>query len=264
VTERATTGRVTHVRRPAGRATAYTYDAAGNLSEVLHNDHERTSYRYRSDGALLEASTATTTVLFERDALGRVLCETQDGHQVLSTLDALGQRLGLTSSLGASVTLERDALGQVRRTQAGTWQSLVGRDAEGLELHRQLSGDLRQEWQHDALGRPTSQRLSAGGQLARQRRYHWQAGDHLTHIEDSQLGPTHFTYDAGGSLASATYADGEQLLRQPNAVGNLFRTSSRTDRTYSKGGQLRAANGTRYGYDEEGNLVRKTLPSGQV
>jgi YD repeat-containing protein len=121
VTERATTGRVTQVRRPAGRATAYTYDAASNLSEVLHNDHERTRYRYRSDGALLEATTATTTVLFERDALGRVLCETQDGHQVLSTLDALGQRLGLTSSLGASVALERDALGQVRRTQAGTW-----------------------------------------------------------------------------------------------------------------------------------------------
>jgi YD repeat-containing protein len=139
----------------------------------------------------------------------------------------------------------------------------VGRDAEGLELHRQFSGDLRQEWQHDALGRPTSQRLSSGGQLARQRHYHWQAGDQLTHIEDSQLGPTHFIYNAGGSLASATYADGEQL-RQPDAVGNLFRTSSRTDRTYGKGGQLRAANGTRYHYDEEGNLVRKTLPSGQV
>jgi YD repeat-containing protein len=121
---------------------------------------------------------------------------------------------------------------------------------------------LRQEWQHDALGRPTSQRLSAGGQLARQRRYHWQAGDQLTHIEDSQLGPTHFTYDAGGSLASATYADVEQL-RQPDAVGNLFRTRERTDRTYGKGGQLRQAGGTRYQYDELGNLTYKQTASGQ-
>ena len=104
--------------------------------------------------------------------------------------------------------------------------------------------------------------MSRGGRVARQRRYHWQAGDQLTHIEDSQQGPTAFTYDAGGSLAGATYADGGQDIRQPDAVGNLFGTRARTDRTYGTGGQLHAANGTRYTYDEEGNLVGKTLPSG--
>ena len=97
----------------------------------------------------------------------------------------------------------------------------------------------------------------------RQRRYHWQAGDQLTQVEDSQQGTTAFTYDAGGSLAGATYADGSQDIRQPDAVGNLFGTRGRTDRTYGPGGQLRTAGGTRYGYDAEGNLVRKTLPNGQ-
>ena len=52
-------------------------------------------------------------------------------------------------------------------------------------------------------------------------------------------------------------------MRQPDAVSNLFRTAERTDRHYGSGGQLRQAGGTHYQYDEEGNLVRKTLPDGQ-
>ena len=47
-------------------------------------------------------------------------------------------------------------------------------------------------------------------------------------------------------------------------MGNLFRTAPRTDRRYGPGGQLHEANGTRYRYDDEGNLVRKTLPGGQT
>lgn len=47
-------------------------------------------------------------------------------------------------------------------------------------------------------------------------------------------------------------------------MGNLFRSLKRIDRRYGKGGQLREANGTRYKYDVEGNLVRKRLPDGRV
>ena len=262
--ERDLAGRVTQLSRPAGRSTAYVYDAAGRVAEVVHNGSERTAYRYRADGALLEATTADSVVSFERDARGRVLAETQNGHTVSSTYNLGGQRLALSSSLGAHVRFERDALGQVRRTQAGAWQSVVGRDADGLELHRQLSGGVRLDWQHDAAGRPTSQRISAGGQPVRQRRYQWQGADQLAAIEDSATGTTQFTYDALGALTGATYADGPADVRQPDAVGNLFRTKERTDRRYGKGGQLQQAGGTRYKYDEEGNLTRKTLVDGQA
>jgi hypothetical protein len=50
---------------------------------------------------------------------------------------------------------------------------VVRRDAEGLELHRQLSGGLRLDWEHDAAGRPTSQRFGTGSGPARRRRYQW-------------------------------------------------------------------------------------------
>lgn len=83
-------------------------------------------------------------------------------------------------------------------------------------------------------------------------------------IDDSLTGQTQFTYDALGCLTEARYGDGTEEVRQPDAVGNLFRTLDRTDRRYGPGGQLRAAHGTRYQYDEEGNLIRKTRPSGEV
>jgi len=258
-------GRVRQVRRPAGRTSAYAYDAAGRVAEVVHNDTERTCYRYDPAGALIEATTEGSTVVFKRDARGRVLTETQNEHTVTSAYDVLGQRVGLTSSLGANVSLERDALGQVSQTRAGSWQSVVGRDAEGLEVQRQLSGGVRTAWQYDALGRPLSQRLTVGaaGRIARQRRYQWQGADQLLAIEDSEYGTSQFRYDTVGNLAGATFADGVLELRQPDAVGNLFRTAAHTDRQYGKGGQLRDAGGTRYRYDEEGNLTRKTMSDGR-
>ncbi|GAA4027324.1 hypothetical protein GCM10022409_09110 [Hymenobacter glaciei] len=53
-------------------------------------------------------------------------------------------------------------------------------------------------------------------------------------------------------------------MRLADAVGNLFRTPALDDRTYAPGGQLRQAGGTRYRYDEEGNLVRKTTADGKA
>ncbi|RPD43592.1 hypothetical protein DNI29_23400 [Hymenobacter sediminis] len=65
-------------------------------------------------------------------------------------------------------------------------------------------------------------------------------------------------------ILGARYANGTQELRQPDAIGNRFRTPARTDRRYSRSGQLRAANGTRYHYDADGNLIRKQTAAGQT
>ncbi|UOQ51736.1 DUF6531 domain-containing protein [Hymenobacter cellulosivorans] len=260
--ERDAAGRVSRIQRPDGRTTSYQYDQAGRVTETVHNGAEHVRYHYRPDGVLLEAVTEGSTVQFERDPLGRVVREVQNGHAVESTYDAGGRRTALTSSLGANVRFAHDALGQVRQMQAASWQCVVERDSEGLELYRTLSGGVRMGWRRDELGRPTSQRITVGG-VARQRRYQWQDTDQLTAIDDSHHGTTRFAYDTWGNLAAATYADGEQELRQPDAVGNLFRTAERTDRRYGKGGQLREAHGIRYKYDAEGNLIRKTRPNGQ-
>jgi RHS repeat-associated protein len=258
-------GRVVTVHRPAGRTTAYAYDPAGRVAAVTHNDETPTTYAYDAAGALREARTATTSVRFERDALGRVVQEYQGAHQVDYAYDARGQRTGLQSSLGATFAWQHDPMGHLRSVQAGdTWQAHLLHDARGLELQRQCSGGLLLAWQHDAAGRPTSQRVAVGHQPQRQRRYQWQGADQLAAIEDSLTGTTHYRYDALGALTGARYADGRQDVRLADAVGNLFRSPTLDDRQYAPGGQLRQAGGTRYRYDAEGNLTSKTTPAGQA
>ena len=74
--------------------------------------------------------------------------------------------------------------------------------------------------------------------------------------------------DALGNLSAASYADGKVDLRMPDAVGNLFRTTDRSDRKYGPAGELLESHDprgtTRYDYDPEGNLIKKTEPGGST
>lgn len=262
--ERDAAGQVARVQRPAGRTTAYRYDAAGRVAEVDYNDGQPITYRYDGAGALLAARTATSSVEFERDALGRVIQEKQGAHTLSYRYDARGQRISLISSLGADFSWQHDAMGNLSAVRAGEhWQAHFLHDARGLELQRQCSGGIRLAWSHDAAGRPTSQHIATRQGPVRQRQYQWQGADQLTQIEDSLTGSTQYSYDAIGTLTGARYADGSQDVRLADAVGNLFRTPTLADRQYAPGGQLHQASGTRYRYDEEGNLTQKTTADGQ-
>ncbi|MGI4835813.1 MAG: RHS repeat-associated core domain-containing protein [Janthinobacterium lividum] len=258
-------GRMTYLRRPAGRSTAYTYDATGRVTEVVHNASERTNYSYQANGELLTATTDETQTQFEHDAEGRVVREIQNGYEVWRTYNAIGQRLKVGSSLGAAINLDYDVMGQVRQVQAGAWQSIIERDAEGLEVQRQLSGGVQTTWQRDVLGRPVTQHITQRSELlVRRRHYQWQDADQITALEDSLTGSAAFEYDTWGNLTATRYADGSEELRQTDSVGNLFRTPGHQDRQYGRGGQLREADGTRYYYDAEGNLTSKVLLDGST
>jgi RHS repeat-associated protein len=157
-------------------------------------------------------------------------------------------------------------MGDVEKVSAnGGWEAAFRRDELGLELERLLPGGLRSQWQRDRLGRPTEQRLvKAGGNVHRTRTYTWDVNDRLRQISDSVGGITQFEHDAFGNLAAARYGDGHTDYRMPDAVGNLFRRGDRGDRKYGPAGQLLEAQGTRYRYDAEGNLVEKREPAGQT
>jgi len=98
--------------------------------------------------------------------------------------------------------------------------------------------------------------------------YQWGTNDRLKKIIDGLRGPVSFEHDGLGNLTAAVYGDGEVDLRMPDRVGNLFRTGERKDRKYGPAGQLlesvSKAGTTRYAYDPEGNLVKKTLPDGSA
>ena len=286
-------GRTTLVARPDRRRTEYAYDAAGRIVTVKHSDGSKEAYAYRPDGALTAAQNDTINVVFDRDPVGRIIKETQGEDWVSSRYDALGRRTELRSSKNLIQRIHRNSMGDVLSIDAevggkatstpqasgkpGTdasppspnhFSARFERDRLGLELERELPGGVRSRWQRDQLGRPLRQEIWRGNHFHDAKQYVWDVNDRLKRVIDAMTGPVDYTHDALGNLAAASYADGKVDLRMPDAVGNLFRTTDRSDRKYGRAGELLESHDargiTRYDYDPEGNLIRKTEPDGST
>jgi YD repeat-containing protein len=262
-------GRVTELRRASGHTSRFSYDAMDRLTLVEHSDGDQERYQYREDGALLEASNSARLLRFERDALGRVLEEHQDAHVVTSRYDARGLRTHMCSSLGAEQHITRGVLGEVTALESGPWRAQFSRDLLGDELERELPGGVRSRHHLDQLGRVANHEVVSADKILRARSYRWDVDQRLLELIDVDHGAVRYSYDARGRLALARYTDGTHELRMPDAVGNLFKTEDRRDRTYGPAGELlevrtRGGHITRYKYDPEGNLTEKLEPSGRT
>ncbi|MDP9033562.1 MAG: DUF6531 domain-containing protein [Myxococcota bacterium] len=279
-------GRVVRVQRASGRATTYRYDPLGRVLLTEHSDQTAEWYAYRADGALREAGNTTTRVAFERDALGRVVKETQGEDWVESAFDERGLRASVRSSKGAHIAIERNAVGEVLALRAAEGGAVISpearaskepapafeakfvRDSLGLELERTLPGGVRARWERDKTGRPVRHEVFSGATWKAEWHYTWDVNDRLQNVLDAARGPVRYRHDAVGNLAAVIYEDGHVDLRMPDAVGNLFRSEKRDDRTYGAAGQLLEARGpegvTRYGYDGDGNLIEKVEPDNRA
>jgi RHS repeat-associated protein len=256
-------GRIISTLRPNGKQTNYTYDPTGRITTVSYSNGSQATYAYRLDGKLIEAINEAGTITFQRNALGDIIEEKQGEITITNTYNQFGERTELVSTLGAHVHYQRDEWGELKQLAAGNWQELIERDLTGNILQRTMSGGISTRWRRSQLGRPVEQRIVVGvGQTNRQRVYTWDGDDWLTQIQDSHSGLTTFRHNGQGSLIATSYSDGTQELRQPDAVGNLFRTEDRQDRRYGPAGQLLEANGVHYSYDLTGNLSRKVTPAG--
>ena len=266
-------GQVTKAFLPSGRTTESTYDQVGRLLAQRHSDGTGVEFEYRADGSMLRAQNEYATVLFERDALGRVVREVQGTHAVTSRFDTTGQRNLLETSLGGRMAVVHDALGEVLSLHFGeeshhplTSTLRIERDDLRMESARVLPGNIRVEWQRDAVGRPTARRTlrrEDGAYLQLDARaYQWRGEDQLAVVEDALRGRTDYTHDARGRLVAQTHPNGT-LHRTMDAVGNLYRTLTQTERHYSRGSLLENVEGCRYTYDADGNQTEKVEADGR-
>jgi RHS repeat-associated protein len=265
--ERDRAGRISKIVQPSGAWTSHAYDRAGRLTRALRSDGTQENFSYRQDGALVEAENATVTVRFERDALGRIVRESQGEHWIASRYEPGRGRVGFKSSLHADTTIVRNMMGDVESVSicddVSTWRVGFGRDALGLEVERKLPGGVTTSWMRDHLGRPERRTMTRGaGEALATTSYRWEVNNRLSALIDSIRGATTFEHDARARLVSARYPDGYVQHRAPDATGNLYGHPDRTDRIYGRGGKLLHANGSEYKYDVDGNLIERTEPDG--
>jgi RHS repeat-associated protein len=207
----------------------------------------------------------SASVDFERDLSGNIIKESINDHWVANQFDEFSNREKTISSLGAEIAYGRNAMAQLTDISANGWSAKFHYDKLSLEEKRELPGGVFNQWERDSLGRPIHQRIGIRtqieGNIHRSRKYKWDVNYKLRSVRDEE-GETQFHYDACLNLSETIFADGEHQLRNPDAIRNLFLTTSRADRVYTKGGQLKNANGWEYHHDAEGNLVSKIHANG--
>jgi RHS repeat-associated protein len=255
-------GQVGNTTTPDGRKVNYSYDLLGNVSIVTYDDQTKEVYTYDKGGALIEAVNENGQVRLVRDNVGRVLEEYQNDVRIENTYNRVGQRVALTSNLGADIKISRNKEGQILNTEASQgkakWEVDITRNLVGLEIERSLPGNVTSSWKRDKNGRPTHHSVSASEQQHTNKQYKWDVNDRLRSIEDKLKNEmVHFEHDVFGNLSAAGYSDGSWDYKLPDEIGNLFKTKEKTDRQYGKAGQLLKDETYSYTYDEVGNLIEK-------
>ena len=203
---------------------------------------------------------------FVRNALGQVIKETQDGRTVEHKYDERSRLSNIVSALEGNITYGYDMKGSVNHISAGMsgkrnpWEANIAYDRFGRETSRMMPGCVENTMHYDSIGRPAHQRVRHNGQTLYDKSYTW--GDNLRLLQTFDTinrRSVRYDYDAFGSLSGAVFGDGSRQWRNPDAMGNVYDSPDRTDRSYGRGGQLREDKKWRYYYDSHGNLVLKTM-----
>ena len=251
---------------PDGTAVHHQHDQAGRLTYNKYTDGSWEAWEYDKAGRLTKAYNRDSVTEFVRNALGQVIKETQDGRTVEHRYDERSRPSNIVSALEGNITYGYDMKGSVNHISAGMsgkrkpWEANIAYDRFGRETSRMMPGCVENTMHYDSIGRPAHQRVRHNGRTLYDKSYTWGDNLRLLRTFDTINGRSvRYDYDAFGSLSGAVYGDGSRQWRNPDAMGNVYDSPDRTDRSYGRGGQLREDRKWRYYYDSHGNLVLKTM-----
>jgi RHS repeat-associated protein len=256
-------------------------DAAGQLVKATRADGEITSYEYDSVGKLVAGLNSDIPVWFEYDDAGRLIREIQGQDWVRTYYNAVGEVIRTQTSFDHEVRYELDPNSSVLKLVTGNNDTITfERDARGFETGRQMPGGLRLKQLFDSMGRLLEQRVNrtldwrvtysspelrtAAGNEVVKRSYRYDPDGLVLSIKDGKWGSTAYAYDPAERLLNALRKEGLNEHFDFDATDNLTRirqeglTSVDDACIYGPGNRLLQRGDTRYEYDLDGRLVRKT------
>ncbi|MFD0374453.1 RHS repeat-associated core domain-containing protein [Streptomyces sp. NPDC127112] len=256
------------VRRTNGanESLRYTRDLLGRITEQRTDTDDVTTFAYGPAGRIIQAASADTEIVVERDALGRVLSESVNGHTTTYAYDPLGRRTRRTTPSGLVSHWSYDATGRPVELRSGLGHLTFAYDAAGRETERRLgdSTTLTQTW--DPAGRLATQSLTghldnAATRLLQHRTYAYRSDGHLTQIRELTAGTREFDLDPLGRVTGIR-AHGWTETYAYDTTGNLTHATAPAhqapgDREFN-GTLIQRADRTTYEHDTQGRLTRKT------
>jgi RHS repeat-associated protein len=274
-------GTLTGKTDPQGRATTYTYDAAGNRLSTTLPDGAVTSYTYDGQGNMTSTTdTLGQTTSYSYNGFGQVLTVTDSQGNVTGYgYDDRGNLTSTTDATGAVTSYAYDARGNVISVTNPLGQTTsVTYNTDGTIAAVTDPAGVSTSFGYDAAGRMVSQTDSNGNTSS----FAYNAEGQVVAATDPQGNFTSYTYDANGNRISQTDANGTitryeynyrgQVTKAVDALGNATTFTYGATGCPSCGGgidKLTAltdsnGNATRYGYDQLGRLIKESDPLGNV
>ncbi|AWT42377.1 MULTISPECIES: DUF6531 domain-containing protein [Streptomyces] len=264
-------GQLTSRTNGVGETLAFTRDALGRVIEQRSSCGDLTTFAYGPDGSLVQAVNADAEVVLERDALGRVVSESVNGHTSTYAYDVLGRRVRRTTPSGLASHWSYDPAGRPSCLQSSAGALEFDHDAEGRETRRVLGEQVRLTQAWDPTGLLTSQTLITGPAeiIVQHRTYAHRADGYITEMRDLTSGTRSFDLDSSGR-STRVRAHGWSETYAYDSAGALVHAVSpaieaKGERQFD-GTLVRSAGNTSYEHDSEGRLVRRTrkLLNGQT
>ncbi len=242
---------------PLAKAETFSYDGNGNLTSTTDRKNQTTTFTYDALNRRTQASYADSAVAtFSYDAAGRLLQadDTANPHRpVTLTYDPLDRLLTETTTLG-TVSYTYDNAGR-RTSMTVSGQAPVSYTYDhNARLRTITQAPLNPvDIQYDAASRRTLLTLPNGVSTE----YQYDLGSRLTAlIYRNTLGPVGnltYTYDATGNRIGVGGSWARTLL--PDATGSA---------TYDAGNRQLAFGSKTMTFDDNGDLLTQTDPSGTI
>jgi RHS repeat-associated protein len=228
-----------HVKDNSGtlvRAVSRVYDDLNQLTTVLGNNGQQTSYQYDGNGNRTRSADADQNATqYAFDALDRTLSQTNaNGHAAQYGYDALDNLVSVTDYNGNTTTYTYDGLGNL------------------LAQHSPDSGATT--FSHDEAGNVISQ-TDAKGQTTT---YHYDVLNRLIRVVYADGTEVRYTYD---DVENGT----GRLSRIDDNSGSTIYQYDQYGRVIEKTQNIHGVSlAHRYAYNDIGQLVSETYPSGMT
>lgn len=262
-----------------GRVTTYTYNKAGlRTSKVAPKgnagsadpDRFRTRYLYDRDRNLTDViDPLGYATSFQYDAIGRVIVESDQRHRdTRFTYDATGNVIQVRSPLGDVSTRSYDALGRLvgQSDFRGNVTEFERNEVGSVVKQRtpiQAAASTATTFCYDDNERLFARIGARAGDITcgtsndHQTGYSFDEAGRVIAVTDPEGNVTQTTYDRAGRIAALIDAEG-------NSTAYSYDANSRLDAVEAPAHPTLGARITSYGYNEVGDLVRRTDPNGDA
>ncbi|WP_171042473.1 RHS repeat-associated core domain-containing protein [Sinomonas gamaensis] len=255
---------------PDGRASKFTYDAAGDRITAADPLGDTTSYTYDAIWRMLTSKTPRgNTTSYAYDADSRLTAVTDPlGHVTSYGYDPTGLRTTVTDANSHTTTTAYDPDGHPTKvTNSDGTFSTTAYDVDGNATSTTDANGHTTTYAYDPLDRITS----STDPINRSTTYAYDKAGHLTGVTNPAGKTATNTYDPAGNKTGTTYSDGTThaecyTYTAHNQQATMADATGTTASTYDSLGRLTAqtnGNGQTVGYDA-GNPVEQLDATGSA